>query len=48
VANSRLKDFYDLWVISRTFRLRGPFLSKHFDRPSSDAERSSRRSSRLA
>ena len=22
VANSRLKDFYDLWVISRTFELR--------------------------
>jgi hypothetical protein len=22
VANSRLKDFYDLWVISRTFALR--------------------------
>jgi hypothetical protein len=22
VANSRLKDFYDLWVISRTFQLR--------------------------
>lgn len=32
VANSRLKDFYDLWVISRTFELRRPALLKSIQR----------------
>ncbi len=27
IANSRLKDFYDLWLISQTFALEGPALS---------------------
>ena len=27
IANSRLKDFYDLWLISRTFALDGAVLS---------------------
>lgn len=36
IANSRLKDFYDLWLISRTFKLDGASLSaavqRTFDR----------------
>jgi len=28
IANSRMKDFYDLWVIARQFEFEGPLLSQ--------------------
>ena len=28
VANSRMKDFYDLWVLARQFEFRGPLLAR--------------------
>ena len=28
IANSRMKDFYDLWVLARQFEFQGPLLSR--------------------
>ena len=37
MANSRLKDFYDLWLIAQTFEFRRSSLSKPCSEPSLDA-----------
>ena len=30
IANSRMKDFYDLWVLAREFEFRGALLAAAF------------------
>jgi len=39
MANSRLKDFYNLWPISQTFEFRRSFLSMPCGAPLNGAER---------
>jgi len=36
MANSRMKDFYDLWVMAGRFEFAGPVFAKPFRRPSRD------------
>jgi hypothetical protein len=48
MANSRMKDYYDLAILSRAFDFEAELLGRAFARPSSAGRQRSRSGSRLA